>query len=415
METKAKLVKDLITSLGLSKEETLDVALFLLTEKQANLFDLTRLDDVVKQVSGLVDKMEEQGKYLIALMQDKLNSLDKNEPISEPSVKTRQKRVVKTKSAKNKKSEEEQVEPQKGYSKNGKKLGRPKRKSVVSDEQKEKESAPETVLAQTSTEEPAPETVLAQTSTEEPAPEIAPAQTSTEEPAPETVPAQTSTEEPAPETVPAQTSTEEPAPETVPAQTSTEEAVSTNLLPSPPAEIIVSEELLGGKVVENKEQKFLHKSAKKRAVLEQNRKETRPSKKDIESLAMGKVLRCKLLYQTKEGLHLSDRALNSLNPEGVQVPYRISGKFFILGLYDEAQGMTLKEATAYAKKLPRLNDRPWMVLTPQQKESCLAVKADLNEALKKVGGDLFDGGYLTNPPSYGKKGEKIRFAVEIEL
>ena len=43
------------------------------------------------------------------------------------------------------------------------------------------------------------------------------------------------------------------------------------------------------------------------------------------------------------------------------------------------------------------------------------MKDDLNEALKKVGGDLFEGGYLTNPPSYGRKGEKIRFAVEIDL
>ena len=168
---------------------------------------------------------------------------------------------------------------------------------------------------------------------------------------------------------------------------------------------------ISGKVFAPKEANKIQK----KELLEQNRKETRPSKEEVESLAMGKVLSCKLLYQTKEGLHLSDRALNSVNPEGVQVPYRISGKFFILRLYDEAQGMTLKEAVAYAKKLPRLNDRPWMVLTPQQKESCLAVKADLNEALKKVGGDLFDGGYLTNPPSYGKKGEKIRFAVEIEL
>lgn len=44
-----------------------------------------------------------------------------------------------------------------------------------------------------------------------------------------------------------------------------------------------------------------------------------------------------------------------------------------------------------------------MLLTPQQKESCKAVKIELNEVIKKVGGDLFEGNYLTNPPSYGNK------------
>lgn len=62
----------------------------------------------------------------------------------------------------------------------------------------------------------------------------------------------------------------------------------------------------------------------------------------------------------------------------------------------------------------RIGDKPWMLLTPQQKESCKAVKIELNEVIKKVGGDLFEGNYLTNPPSYGNKpAQKVRFATEL--
>lgn len=75
---------------------------------------------------------------------------------------------------------------------------------------------------------------------------------------------------------------------------------------------------------------------------------------------------------------------------------------------------TQAEAAACAKKLERIGDKPWMLLTPQQKESCKAVKIELNEVIKKVGGDLFEGHYLTNPPSYGNKpAQKIRFAAEL--
>ena len=316
METKTKLVKDLITGLGLSKEEALDVVLFLVSEKKLVLADFPQIQTKFKQV---VELHEQLNKRFEELLQKDMSLFEQGSVSVEKTTEVKPKRKY-TKRAKTTSKEE-----------------KPKRKYT----KRKQQSSSETLVSETADETSSSQQVLTDKVTRQ-------------------------------------------------------EALSVDI---------------SGKVFAPKEANKIQK----KELLEQNRKETRPSKEEVESLAMGKVLRCKLLYQTKEGLHLSDRALNSVNPEGVQVPYRISGKFFILRLYDEAQGMTLKEAVAYAKKLPRLNDRPWMVLTPQQKESCLAVKADLNEALKKVGGDLFDGGYLTNPPSYGKKGEKIRFAVEIEL
>ena len=316
METKAKLVKDLITSLSLSKDETLEVVLFLVSEKKLVLADFPQIQSKFKQV---VELHEQLNKQFEELLQSDMSLFEQGSVSVEKTTEVKPKRKY-TKRAKTTSKEE-----------------KPKRKYT----KRKQQSSSETLVSESVDETSSSQQVLTDKVTRQ-------------------------------------------------------EALSVDI---------------SGKVFAPKEANKIQK----KELLEQNRKETRPSKEEVESLAMGKVLRCKLLYQTKEGLHLSDRALNSVNPEGVQVPYRISGKFFILRLYDEAQGMTLKEAVAYAKKLPRLNDRPWMVLTPQQKESCLAVKADLNEALKKVGGDLFEGGYLTNPPSYGRKGEKIRFAVEIEL
>lgn len=316
METKAKLVKDLITSLSLSKDETLEVVLFLVSEKKLVLADFPQIQSKFKQV---VELHEQLNKRFEELLQRDMSLFEQGSVSVEKTTEVKPKRKY-TKRAKTTSKEE-----------------KPKRKYT----KRKQQSSSETLVSESVDETSSSQQVLTDKVTRQ-------------------------------------------------------EALSVDI---------------SGKVFAPKEANKIQK----KELLEQNRKETRPSKEEVESLAMGKVLSCKLLYQTKEGLHLSDRALNSVNPEGVQVPYRISGKFFILRLYDEAQGMTLKEAVAYAKKLPRLNDKPWMVLTPQQKESCLAVKADLNEALKKVGGDLFDGGYLTNPPSYGRKGEKIRFAVEIEL
>jgi len=154
--------------------------------------------------------------------------------------------------------------------------------------------------------------------------------------------------------------------------------------------------------------------SKKEQRLESRRQMVLPTQAEAAALEMGKALPFKLLYKTKEGPYLSERVLNSLNPEGVVVPYRISGRFFVLRIFEEAEVLSAKEAAACAKKLERIGDKPWMLLTPQQKESCKAVKIELNEVIKKVGGDLFEGNYLTNPPSYGNKpAQKIRFATEL--
>ena len=65
METKAKLVKDLITSLGLSKEETLDVVLFLVSEKKLVLADFPQIQSKFKQVVELHEQLYKQFEELL--------------------------------------------------------------------------------------------------------------------------------------------------------------------------------------------------------------------------------------------------------------------------------------------------------------------------------------------------------------
>ena len=181
---------------------------------------------------------------------------------------------------------------------------------------------------------------------------------------------------------------------------------------NPPA--VVAEDVQAP-VLEKAEQQKPRENVFKAASSREKRQSSMPlTKAEAASLEMGKVLPLKLVYKTGEGLYLSERILNSLNPEGVVVPYRINGKFFLLRIFDEVSAMSVQEAVAVAKKRERINGKPWMLLTPQQKESCKAVQTELNEVIKKIGGDLFDGQYLTNPPSYGNKsGQKIRFTVEL--
>ncbi len=65
METKAKLVKDLITSLGLSKEETLDVVLFLVSEKKLVLADFPQIQSKFKQVVELHEQLNKRFEELL--------------------------------------------------------------------------------------------------------------------------------------------------------------------------------------------------------------------------------------------------------------------------------------------------------------------------------------------------------------
>lgn len=154
---------------------------------------------------------------------------------------------------------------------------------------------------------------------------------------------------------------------------------------------------------------------KKERVRAAKRTNALPGEKDLENLKMGGILSLNLLYETKDGVVQSENMMNSILPLGVCLRYKYSHNVFAVYPY-EMTSMTLKDAQNYAKTLPKVNGNSWMVLTPQQRDACKSKKNELNIILKKVGGDVFNGDYLTNPLTYGCKTQeilKVRFAVEL--
>lgn len=100
---------------------------------------------------------------------------------------------------------------------------------------------------------------------------------------------------------------------------------------------------------------------------------------------------------------------------GVVVPYVRGGGTFALSLDEVAEMLPLKEALVYARKYPRINGALWEVLSSLQVQSCEACKKSLNEVLRAVGGNVFNGDYLINPPEYGgtDRQYKVRFAIDV--
>lgn len=181
------------------------------------------------------------------------------------------------------------------------------------------------------------------------------------------------------------------------------------------AEISISEQSsIKEEVAQEKIEKKVVKFIPEKIVQEKRRLDILPSEDNFESLKMGKVLSLALMYKIKSGYVRSDKVLNGLNPEGIYIPYKFGGEEFVLSLTNEPMGINLKDAISYAKTKQKINDKSWMVLTPQQNESAKSKLSDLNEILKKVGGDAFEGGYFTNPSSYSSRiKDKIRLAIEV--
>ena len=394
MEAKTKLVKDLITGLDLSKEEALEVIVFITAQSGVSFFDFPA---VREGMSSIKDLMQVQNEFLQRLLETIGKEADAENigtdtgsrtektaageteqapaveeaallPTSEESVETiaeaKPKRKYTRRKGVEKKTEKKSVHP-KGYSVNGRKLGRPRKVNSVNE-----------------MEAYAPNAVLLK-----------------EGNASAKIEGKDAVTEEAKAEVVGTTAFETPFPTEMPLEKEDGAAVSETVLENS-AETEVQEEPAF--------------KSKKEQRLESRRQMVLPTQAEAAALEMGKALPFKLLYKTKEGPYLSERVLNSLNPEGVVVPYRISGRFFVLRIFEEAEVLSAKEAAACAKKLERIGDKPWMLLAPEQKESRKAVKIELNEVIKKVGGDLFEGNYLTNPPSYGNKpAQKIRFATEL--
>ena len=117
MEAKTKLVKDLITGLDLNREEALELIVFIMTQSGISFFDFSKFGADVTVIHDLLAKQN----GLLQGLEKKLTALE--EKTTEKTTKTEDKQKQKASSAVT-------IYP-KGYSANGKKLGRPRKEKAA--------------------------------------------------------------------------------------------------------------------------------------------------------------------------------------------------------------------------------------------------------------------------------------------
>ena len=146
---------------------------------------------------------------------------------------------------------------------------------------------------------------------------------------------------------------------------------------------------------------------------------TEAEKREVEKLKMGKEYSLDILYVWRNVFVISNQVLQEAQPLGVVIPYQrktLDYDKFVLYLSDEMQGMPLIKALSYAKNvLPEYCGNKWQILDRWQIEAAKQVQIELNQILRKIGGDSFAGSYLTEKtyPEL-KKNDKIRYAVNVE-
>ena len=145
---------------------------------------------------------------------------------------------------------------------------------------------------------------------------------------------------------------------------------------------------------------------------------TSQEREEIEKLKMGKEYSFDILYKWQGKMVVSNRIMQEGTPLGVFVPYTrktVGYAKFVLYYTDEISGLSLNKASAYARnKLPAYKGEKWKILDSWQIEAAKQAQPELNQLLKKIGGDPFIGSYLVpKVANYHKMPDKIRYAVNV--
>lgn len=145
---------------------------------------------------------------------------------------------------------------------------------------------------------------------------------------------------------------------------------------------------------------------------------TLQEREEIEKLKMGKEYSLDILYKWQGKMVVSNRIMQEGTPLGVFVPYTrktVGYTKFVLYYADEISGLSLNKASAYARnKLPAYKGEKWKILDSWQIEAAKQAQPELNQLLKKIGGDPFTGSYLVSKvANYHKMPDKIRYAVNV--
>ena len=157
---------------------------------------------------------------------------------------------------------------------------------------------------------------------------------------------------------------------------------------------------------------------KSKAQVVELRELTEEEKQEVEKLKMGKEYPNDILYIWRNLFVTSNRVLQEAQPIGVFVNYQrktLDYDKFVLYLMDEMKGLPISKAIAYARSiLPEYRGKKWKILDRWQIEAIKQAQPELNQLLRKIGGESFTGNYRTEGDDANwKSSDKIRYAVNV--
>lgn len=124
---------------------------------------------------------------------------------------------------------------------------------------------------------------------------------------------------------------------------------------------------------------------------------------EVENLKYGREYSLDALYMYKGRMVRTNRVMSDARPLGIFIPHlrRCGYREFLLYYADESAGLTRNMADAYARnKLPKYQNQQWKIKEPWYDGAIKEVLEEANMLLKKMGGDKFEGKYFNPADSY---------------
>lgn len=124
---------------------------------------------------------------------------------------------------------------------------------------------------------------------------------------------------------------------------------------------------------------------------------------EVEQLKYGREYTLDALYLYKGKMVRTNRVMSDARPLGVFIPHlrRCGYTEFLLYYTDESAGLTVSMAESYARnKLPEYQGQHWKIKEPWYDSAVKEVLEEANILLKKMGGDKFEGKYFNPQETY---------------
>lgn len=141
---------------------------------------------------------------------------------------------------------------------------------------------------------------------------------------------------------------------------------------------------------------------------------------EVEKLKYGREYSLDALYSYKGRLIRTNRVMADALPVGIFIPHlrRCGYKEFILYYADESAGLTVNMAKSYARnRLPEYAGQRWKIKEDWYDGAVKEVLDEANVLLKKMGGDKFEGKYFSpNLSYYGQNADvnrKFRYVCDV--